>query len=74
MRFEFHFNLIGKWANHDAYSNFGTQVGTQCKDFGAVWQTNVARSLVPSAAQATDRLVSQSTVKHGVKQRRKLKE
>ena len=53
MRFEFHFNLIGKWANHDAYSNFGTQLGTQCKDFGAVWQTNVARSLVPSAAQAS---------------------
>ena len=64
MRFEFHFNLIGKWANHGARSNSGTQVGTQCKDFGAVSQTNLTRSLVPTAAQATDRLVSQSTVKH----------
>ena len=47
IRFEFHFNLIGKStmacfgkANHGAYSNPGTQVGAQNKDFGAVSQTD----------------------------------
>ena len=30
-------------ANHDAYSNFGAQVGAKNKDFGAVSQTELTR-------------------------------
>ena len=39
-------------ANHSAYSNPGTQVGTQNKDFGAVSQTDLTRSSFPSVVQA----------------------
>ena len=37
VRFEFPFNLIG------AYSNLGTQLEVQNKDFGAVSQTELTR-------------------------------
>ena len=49
MRLEFLFNLSGKStvANHGAYSNPGTQVRAQNKDFGAFSQTDVTRSLAP---------------------------
>ena len=48
-RFEFPFILIGKmtmdfWgANHGAYSNPGTQVEVQNKDFGGVLQMDLTR-------------------------------
>ena len=49
MRLELPFNLIGKstMANHGAYSNPGTQVRAQNKDFGAFAQTDLTRSLAP---------------------------
>ena len=49
MRLELPFNLIGKstMANHGAYSNPGTQVRAQNKDFGDFSQTDVTRSLAP---------------------------
>ena len=49
MRLELPFNLIGKstMANHGAYSNPGTQVRAQNKDFGAFSQTDLTRSLAP---------------------------
>ena len=49
MRLEFLFNLSGKStvANHGAYSNPGTQVRAQNKDFGDLSQTDVTRSLAP---------------------------
>ena len=39
-------NLIGKstMASHSAYSNPGTQVGAQKKDFSTVWQVDLTRS------------------------------
>ena len=53
VRFEFPFNLIGdhdkqnkglfKLANRGAYSNLGTQLEVQSKDFGAVSQTELIR-------------------------------
>ena len=49
MRFNFPFNLIGKsinHANHGAYSNPGTQAGTQNKDFGTVPQSDVTKKFV----------------------------
>ena len=49
MRLDLPFNLIGKstMANHGAYSNPGTQVRAQNKDFGDLSQTDVTRSLAP---------------------------
>ena len=49
MRLELPFNLIGNstMANHGAYSNPGTQVRAQNKDFGAFAQTDLTRSLAP---------------------------
>ena len=38
-------------ANHGAYSNPGTQVGTQKTNFGAVSQTDLTGSLVSSVTQ-----------------------
>ena len=55
MRFNFPFNLIGKsinHANHGAYSNPGTQAGTQNKDFGTVPQSDVTKKFVSVMAQA----------------------
>ena len=53
VRFEFPFNLIGdhdkqikgllKLANRGVYSNLGTQLEVQNKDFGAVSQTELTR-------------------------------
>ena len=53
VRFEFLFNLIGDHdkpnkglfylANRGAYSNLGTQLEVQNKDFGAVSQTELTR-------------------------------
>ena len=49
LHFEFPVNLIGEsavafsQANHGSYSNPGTQVGTQNKDFGTVSQTDQTR-------------------------------
>ena len=53
VRFEFPFNLIGDHdkqnkglfllANRGAYSNLGTQLDVQNKDFGAVSQMDLAR-------------------------------
>ena len=51
LRLEFPFNLIG------AYSNPGTQVVAQNRDFGAVSQTDFTRSYAPSVAQAILSLV-----------------
>ena len=47
MRLEFPFNLIGKsaMANYGSYSNPGTQVTAQNKDFGAFSQTDLTRIL-----------------------------
>lgn len=39
-------------ANNDAYSNPGTQLLAQNKDFSAGWQTDETRGLVSSVAQA----------------------
>ena len=49
MRLELPFNLIGKstMANHGAYSNPGTRVRAQNKDFGDFSQTDLTRSLAP---------------------------
>ena len=49
MRLELPFNLIGNstMANHGAYSNPGTQVRAQNKDFGDFSQTDLTRSLAP---------------------------
>ena len=49
MRLELPFNLIGNstMANHGAYSNPGTQVRVQNKDFGDFSQTDLTRSLAP---------------------------
>jgi len=40
--------------NYGAYSNPGNQVGAQDKDFGAVSQMNLIRSLGLSVAQANE--------------------
>ena len=48
-------NSFFKQTIRDAYSNPGTQLGAQNKNFGAVSQTDLMRGYVSSAAQAKAR-------------------
>ena len=71
MPFEFPFNLIGILLNkgfseqaiHETCSNPCSQVGAQNKDFGAVSQLDLSRSLVPSVEQTSSpQLIIESVI------------
>ena len=71
MPFEFPFNLIGillnkgfpEQATHETCSNPCSQVGAQNKDFGAVSQLDLSRSLVPSVEQTSSlQLIIESVI------------
>ena len=64
MRFEFPFNLIGRLTmalltgqSWRVLKSWYTWVGAQTKDFGAVLQMDLIRSLLPSVVQASSKLV-----------------
>ena len=57
-------NFLSCWLeNHGTYSNPGTHVGDQEKDFGALSQTDLTRSLVSSVVQASLRPSTKSRFK-----------